>query len=224
MKSLEAVLLPAEDGAEPIPVSVNGLESLQGFVGGHIDAVQVDYNTDELPVKFDEYGACRVVGYLNDEGILLGLPLNKLATLVFGRPLFGPVVLVGGDDGEGNDTELPSWFLANIYSGALQATVEELDSSAKTLAEAIRFCIKDGAIPADVAASIAYTIANGEGEDVAKAEELMEGLLKYYISRKLGMERPDWDAIDADIAEEERLIDEFDPSDEEIYKWIQGGE
>jgi len=223
MRNIEAVLLPTEEGAEPTPVSVGDLQTLRDLVGGHIDAVQVEYNTDELPIKFsDDYLSCRVVGYLNDEGLLLGLPMNKLATLVFGRPLFGPVVLVGGDDGGGNDTPLPEWFLRNIYSGALQETVKELDESAKVLATAVKFGIEDGAIDADLARALVGSLMGDDESEAQTAQEIIEGLVKYYISRKLGMERPDWDAIDEEIIEEERLIAEFDPSDEDIHNWIGG--
>lgn len=49
------------------------------MVGGWFDAVRND----------------TMVGYVHDEGLLLGLPLNPIATALFGRIIAGPCVLVG---------------------------------------------------------------------------------------------------------------------------------
>ena len=42
-----------------------------------------------------------LVGYVNDSGLIDGLPANIHASLIFGRPLYGPCVLVGGRSPEG---------------------------------------------------------------------------------------------------------------------------
>jgi hypothetical protein len=43
-----------------------------------------------------------IVGYVNDEGILIGLAPNALASLLFGRPLVGDVVVLGALNDEGD--------------------------------------------------------------------------------------------------------------------------
>lgn len=56
------------------------LEALQQTVGGYIEA---------LPLG-DPHVAC----YVNEEGLLKGLPLNRV---VNGRPIVGPILFVGFD-------------------------------------------------------------------------------------------------------------------------------
>jgi hypothetical protein len=82
------------------------LSDYQRAVHGIIDAVRMyDYNGLEV--------AC---GYVDDEGLLKGLPLNPLASAIsflFGNTphLVGNMVLVGKSDGEGYDTDIPDFLL-----------------------------------------------------------------------------------------------------------------
>lgn len=54
---------------------------MQKIVGGYIELVRV----------FSRHGA---VLFVNEEGIPLGLPLNKVATDVAGKPIYGDALLV----------------------------------------------------------------------------------------------------------------------------------
>lgn len=63
-------------------------EIIKEAVGGWLDTVS------------NENGS--IVGYLHDEGLLIGLPVNVVATLLFQMPLVGDMVLVGGLDKDGN--------------------------------------------------------------------------------------------------------------------------
>lgn len=64
---MKGILISAEPSTRPRVIDVsNGLTDLQGLVGGYIDVVRVG---DELSV------------YINDEGKLIGLPPNALATM-----------------------------------------------------------------------------------------------------------------------------------------------
>lgn len=79
------------------PFDASSLEQLQQRVGGWIEAAPV----------FDR----RLTMYCNEEGKILGLPINRLATILL-QPdahdvIAGDVVLVGGADAEGYDTSLP---------------------------------------------------------------------------------------------------------------------
>lgn len=71
-------------------------------VGGYFDAVR-------LP---------DVVGYVHDEGRLIGLQYNVRASLMFNRVLVGNCVLVGclNDAGEfdGNDYDVPQTYLETM--------------------------------------------------------------------------------------------------------------
>lgn len=73
------------------------LATFQALVGGYIEHVD-----------FGIYGL-----YLNEEGKLNGLPINRLATELWSAAygptdiLVGPVVLVGLANEDGDDTDLP---------------------------------------------------------------------------------------------------------------------
>lgn len=58
------------------------LEELQGFVGGVIELVSFRHNGK---MKF---------AVVNDEGLLLNLPSNRVASLVVGRDLVGDCAIV----------------------------------------------------------------------------------------------------------------------------------
>ena len=65
MKTVKGVLLNAGVGASAESVEVSDLESIQGYVGGLIDAVR-------QPINDDLY----VIGYVHDEGLVLDLEMN----------------------------------------------------------------------------------------------------------------------------------------------------
>lgn len=55
--------------------------SINELVGGWFDAVTSTDTTVDL------------VGYVHDEGLLLGLPMNPVATALFGKIIVGPCVV-----------------------------------------------------------------------------------------------------------------------------------
>ena len=57
----------------------SGYEGLRGFIDGCIDSTRI------------RSGSTRI--WVHDEGLLIGMPLNNLATLIAGQPLVGPAVL-----------------------------------------------------------------------------------------------------------------------------------
>jgi hypothetical protein len=85
------------------------LPDYQTGVDGTIDAVRLyDYNGLEIANL-----------YVNDDGLLIGLPLNPMASalsFLFGNTphIVGNVVAVGKADDEGYDTDLPEYLLTLI--------------------------------------------------------------------------------------------------------------
>jgi hypothetical protein len=82
------------------------LAFMQKLVGGWLEAAPIF--TDALTM------------YCNEEGKLLGLPVNVVATLMLDPRvedvIAGDVLIVGGPDEEGYDTTLPvATFLGNFY-------------------------------------------------------------------------------------------------------------
>lgn len=60
---------------------------ISNTIGGHIDAV------------YGEEGDHH--GYVHDEGLLIGLPINVIASALFGRVLAGPCVVFGRYNAKG---------------------------------------------------------------------------------------------------------------------------
>lgn len=60
-----------------------------------------------------------VVGYVHDEGLLIGLPVNVIASALFGRPLVGNCVILGAlnERGEydGENHNVPNGLLSQEF-------------------------------------------------------------------------------------------------------------
>lgn len=84
----KALIIKTDGTSEIVNIAgTSHLEALQSIVGGWIDCVRSENHP--------------VVGYVNDEGLLLGLPINPVATAFFGRILVGDAVVFGAYDEEG---------------------------------------------------------------------------------------------------------------------------
>ena len=80
----------------------------------------------------------RIVGYVHDEGLLIGLPANPVSSFLFDQVLAGDCVIVGSfsEAGEydGESHELPSHFYSGRFSemartmGADEALNEKLNT------------------------------------------------------------------------------------------------
>lgn len=143
------ILLPC-DGTEPLPVSVGDHLHIADMVGGHFDVVTFDYNANALgaldaPRDAQEFVA---VGYLNDTGLVDGLPMNAMGSIMFGRDLYGPIVVVSGTspNGEydGDNHDIPTWFGNAVFNGGLHGAAQLLDKHAKANLVALALAFEDG--------------------------------------------------------------------------------
>lgn len=96
MANIKAVIVDPDGTVRSTEIE-NNLGSFQAVVGGYIEGV---------------FGRVATV-YVNEEGLLRNLPMNPAATLFvnrilghLGTRLFGTALIVGPDDGEGNDTDV----------------------------------------------------------------------------------------------------------------------
>jgi hypothetical protein len=85
------------------------LSDMQAAVDGLIEPIRMH----------DFYGAGVCQGYVNEEGLLKQLPLNSVASalsFMFGNAptIVGNMIVLGLDDGDGNDTDIPQDILAFI--------------------------------------------------------------------------------------------------------------
>jgi hypothetical protein len=125
-KQVSGALMPSGIGVEIQPVLVGEYTHIQSLVGGAFDCVTT------------KVGGHLIVGYVHDEGLLIGLEQNWFASALFGKNLVGPCVIVAGEspDGycDGDNYDLPESFfqflttkftehVAETYNEATTATI-----------------------------------------------------------------------------------------------------
>jgi hypothetical protein len=89
---VKALLIPASGPVQH--VEQDGLGALRRLIDGHIQA---------LPVQ----GRADATAYVNEEGLLKGMPANARATRLLGVQIVGPAVLCGCDAATGEETPIP---------------------------------------------------------------------------------------------------------------------
>jgi hypothetical protein len=102
---INAIVIPP-DGEWTLGVIEQDLRTLQGIVGGYLEAVNTMY---------DEGGYPQVMFWCNEEGKLQNLPVNRRATALWyalnggptGDTLSGTVILTGGADSDGDVLAVP---------------------------------------------------------------------------------------------------------------------
>lgn len=209
------VLLPVGSNATPIPVKISDIESIQHYVGGHFDCVTMEYDPHEM---FDEVSTetkfvC--VGYVHDEGRMLNLEINELASTIFNQHLVGDVVIVSGTspkgkyDGESYD--LPEWFINGVFTHLRSAISlgNRLNAVMAGLKKFLVVAIQDGLVTSDEITEMVMRAAlEGSQEDM----ETIQSLSLYGYKRLRG-----------DIPEPQvsnPLPSEWEITDEEIQKFL----
>lgn len=107
-KITAGILLPAGTAVMPEQIFVEDYKSIQSYVGGCFDVVTADLGKEDISF----------VGYVHDEGLLLDLEFNYIASALFSRELRGDCVVVWGlnseneYDGENHDipTDMVHWL------------------------------------------------------------------------------------------------------------------
>lgn len=185
--SAMGILLPC-DGSEPLPISVFDGDQLRSLVGGYFDAVTINFGDellDFMGVPNDTVGFV-AVGYINDTGMIDGMPVNVMASIMFGRDLYGPVVVVSGTnpdtkDYDGENHDVPSWFCDRVFDGSLRDVSNMTTEVATITAEAIKYCVITGFYSRDEFNQIMAMMRNVTDENVAIIEEFVQCAFEYYI-------------------------------------------
>lgn len=173
MSAITGLLLNTGVGASIDTVEVTDLESIQGYVGGLIDAVR-------QPIDDDIY----VIGYVHDEGFILDLEMNWIASALFGREIRGNVVLVNGnnDVGEydGYNHDLPSDFIEYMKTAFLARVATTYNESQIILA-LLQSAASDDIIEPEkldeLLVVLAEAVETGDDDATIKAGELMRNVL-----------------------------------------------
>jgi hypothetical protein len=116
------LLLNAGIGATVDVITIGDLESIQSYVGGTIDAVRADV-ADNI---------C-AVGYVHDEGLILDLEMNWLASALFSQEIRGNVVLVNGynkdNEYDGDNHDLPNVFIVYMKTSFIAKVANAYNES-----------------------------------------------------------------------------------------------
>jgi len=116
------------DNAEWVPLFDIGMESLQEHVGGY----------------FDVLGERQYSIFVNDDGIGQGMGLNWGIVALFGHTLFGPSVITGPADREGNTLPITDAIIRKVIAMLPvqpdQASVAMQDAHLRALL--IEMCVK----------------------------------------------------------------------------------
>ena len=173
MSAITGLLLNTGVGASIDTVQVTDLESIQGYVGGLIDAVR-------QPIDDDIY----VVGYVHDEGFILDLEMNWIASALFGREIRGNVVLVNGNNevGEydGYNHDLPSDFIEymkTVFLARVATTYNESQIILALLQSAASDDIIEPEKLDELLEALSEAVETGDRDATNKAGELMRNVL-----------------------------------------------
>lgn len=228
-KVVSGILLKAGDGQEPMPVPVTDHLSIQQYVGGHFDVVTETYRASEFLLESDDEFVA--VGYCHDEGILLNMPLNKLATMVFRRELRGDVVIVSGTspDGkyDGDNHEMPEWFSQEVFGGRLSEAVTQADERAHFVSDALRRCHDEGLMDGDMLDAIQHVMILGVGggvlsdDEIQLVNEVLAMATKYHMARLMGMPKFTDEQIKMVDDLTEMMDTEWNVSDEALAKFLE---
>ena len=189
-----AEFIPADIEKEPHSVLLgNGantslVDDIQLFVGGTFDVVRMQAVNEETLDTFT------LIGYVHDEGILLDMPMNVLASSLFGRELYGDVLVLSGTnpengDYDGDSYDLPMNFCEYIEKVLYPETCNAVAVS-RGLAGAFMIAHRDG-IVSDEERDYVTEVANlkakqslqGDFRDMPKRwQEIMERAIRHMVT------------------------------------------
>ena len=167
-----AVLIKADSPIQaPEPILLGGgdkdtLTEIQEAVGGTIDAVRRGcLDTSGKNKNFV------LVGYVHDEGRILDLPLNPVATVLFEQNIYGDVLLVSGTNPEtgeydGENYDVPADFTVYVTT-ALHEEVQMSLMFSKMMASALGKAMDDGIVTVAEANKIVEFCQGGRDEGLA---------------------------------------------------------
>ena len=141
MEMTMSVVVYADPSKKPEPILLGGgdtdrVTEIQGFVGGAFDCVKRGCADETGNVK-----PFILVGYVHDEGRILNLPLNPMASILFEQHIFGDVVLTNGTNPEsgeydGENYDIPFEFTRYLME-SFHDTVSESVMFSKMLAQSV---------------------------------------------------------------------------------------
>ena len=167
------MFLPRGTMVEPEPIFIEDYKSIQQAIGGHFDVVVTDLGKDNVSI----------VGYVHDEGLLMDLELNYLATNLFKRELRGDCVILWGlsPNGEydGDNYDIPEWITKFIMQDLVVSSAGAYNMSS-LLADVCKYAVGNELITKEEVANIANAMHDGATSGVVdyEAEDRLIALLE----------------------------------------------
>ena len=218
-KAPMGIVIPSDINSKPYWLAVQDYTDIQRHVGGHIDAVSTKVDPREFDPGHD--GETFVLcGYVHDEGLLIGLPINDRASIMFQRELVGDVVIISGTNptnGEydGDNYDVPTWYSDKMFDGTLEWVVRNADALSVTMATAVELAIEDGIYSKDEMDYVFGLMEQGMSELDPRQIELVNNVIVacvlYHKGRSTG-QLPKYDAQGMALLENgvtDEMIDEF---------------
>jgi len=201
------LLFPKGVGVEPQHVIVDDYKSIQSLVGGRFDCVRcnvVSPDGDELVV----------VGYVHDEGLLLDMETNWLASALFSQEIRGDVVIVSGTspdgDYDGENHDLPE-NLIEFFQNEFVSFCAKNYNEAAILNFMMEMAVEAGIISEHELDSVSDELANLIDNAQSRSKMSDESMEIMQRSLKWGREQ----VIDA------IMEDETENFDDELSKFFE---
>lgn len=175
MSTLTAgIFLPAGSNVEPQQIFVEDYKSIQSMIGGNFDVVRTDMGQPDVAL----------VGYVHDEGLLLDLEYNFLATALFKQELHGDCVVVWGlsPNGvyDGDNYDVPS-HIAQFLQTELLAKTSDAYNMATSVSFALSYAIATGIVDEDDVDRIVLGLYDNAGTKDGAIETELSNILKMVV-------------------------------------------
>jgi len=162
MSAVHGLLIHSGVGAKVERIQVNELEDIQDRVGGMIDAVRKQVSKDIV-----------AVGYVHDEGLILDMEMNWIASALFMQEIRGPVVVVNGLSNEyeydGDNHDLPDEFITYMQTKFVDKVAETYNES-KMVQAMLEYAFNKDLMTEDEVATLLEHLESGvEGDEESMA-------------------------------------------------------
>lgn len=162
MSTVHGLLINSGIGATVERIQVGELEDIQDRVGGMIDAVRKQVSKDIV-----------AVGYVHDEGLILDMEMNWIASALFMQEIRGPVVVVNGLSNEyeydGDNHDLPDEFITYMQTKFIDKVAETYNES-KMVQAMLEYAFNKDLMTEDEVATLLQHLESGvEGDEESMA-------------------------------------------------------
>ena len=196
MSAVHGLLIHSGVGAKVERIQVGELEDIQDRVGGMIDAVRKQVSKDIV-----------AVGYVHDEGLILDMEMNWIASALFMQEIRGPVVVVNGlsNDYEydGDNHDLPDEFITYMQTKFIDKVAETYNES-KMVQAMLEYAFNKDMMTEDEVTTLLQHLESGVEGD----EESMD-----YVNREFNRIY--------ELIEEEMTVGATDQLVDEIYDFLR---